>query len=224
MPAGLGVIQDMSLWLALVPVEGPILITLLLQAHKPGWTATWVPTGSPRHPTITRLTGLFTSGAGRATGISVSTEILLPDAGKTAQPGGNCANALFVVNSDLWTTTDMPYLWTNPKATNDPCPTGYRVPSQAELSTLQIWVASNYAPGYSAGFYSSPLKMLLAGNRDYTSYANVSGGGSGYVYYWSSTYANFSRAVTMYFSSINSGMIVNGWQRANGFPVRCIAQ
>jgi hypothetical protein len=109
-----------------------------------------------------------------------------------------------------WTTfADRDTLWQS--GLNDPCPTGYRIPTEAELQTeLDAFSSSDTDGAFSA------LKLPLAGRR-YDNGALRSVGSNGG--YWSSTVSGTS-ARFLYFHSSNAGM--GNLNRAYGHSVRCI--
>jgi hypothetical protein len=95
---------------------------------------------------------------------------------------------------------------------NDPCPTGYRIPTEVELQNEFDQFSSTYVDD---AFLE--LKLPLAGNRSYSN-GNFSNVGS-WGYYWSSTVSS-TKANGMNFTD-NSAFIKN-IPRAFGFSVRCI--
>jgi hypothetical protein len=95
---------------------------------------------------------------------------------------------------------------------NDPCPTGYRIPTEVELQNEFDQFSSTYVDD---AFLE--LKLPLAGNRSYSN-GNFSNVGS-WGYYWSSTVSS-TKANGMNFTE-NSAFIKN-IPRAFGFSVRCI--
>src|SRR5574344_297406 len=120
-----------------------------------------------------------------------------------------------------WGTSDP---WKT-KTTYDPCPTGWRVPTKAELEALLggtfpslvlynsqygAWFNGTTSPGTSGVF------LPAAGYR--LSDGDASGRGS-FGLYWSST-PNGDNAYFLYFDNGNALMDIN--YRAYGFSVRCV--
>jgi uncharacterized protein (TIGR02145 family) len=109
---------------------------------------------------------------------------------------------------------------------NDPCPTGWRVPTQAELTNLRnqpyIWTRRNGVNGSIFGTAPNQIFLPAAGRRtSATSGTLISVGASGS--YWSSTSPTFPRAWTLGFS--HNGSAASGLSnRADGFSIRCVAE
>jgi uncharacterized protein (TIGR02145 family) len=122
----------------------------------------------------------------------------------------------FILASDSpydWRRPQNAYLWQGVSGVNNPCPSGYRLPTAAEWrAEQQSWSSNN-----NTGANVSPLKLPLAGNRDSSSGSifNVGSGG----YYWARTVAG-SDVRRLYFSSRNAN--VGSFYRALGLSVRCI--
>jgi hypothetical protein len=95
---------------------------------------------------------------------------------------------------------------------NDPCPTGYRIPTEIELQIEITAFSTNDADGAF-----SALKLPLAGNRD-RSNGTLSNEGSNGLY-WSSTVSS-TNARNLYLFGHNAGMYDGS--RASGLSVRCI--
>jgi uncharacterized protein (TIGR02145 family) len=119
----------------------------------------------------------------------------------------------FITTSSNWRAPENPSLWQGLNGANNPCPNGYRLPTQSELSAEQnSWISP-----YSSGAFASPLKLTVGGERSYTNgiLSNVNNAGQ----YWSSNASN-GNSVALYF---NSGFrTIWQTQRAKGISVRCI--
>lgn len=103
-------------------------------------------------------------------------------------------------------------LWQGITGVNNPCPTGFRIPTGVELDNER----SAFATNNTAGAASSALKLPAAGNRRSSDGAP---NGSGRGYYWSST-ISIARTSYLYFDDGSS--TVGRSTRSSGYPVRCI--
>jgi uncharacterized protein (TIGR02145 family) len=116
-----------------------------------------------------------------------------------------------------WISPQNDNLWQGISGTNNPCPTGFRVPTKTEWETeIASWNSQD-----GAGAFASPLKLVMGGYRFGTGTGILSSADT-YGYYWSSTvYAsNGTDAEYMYFSSIEAAM--DYAHRVQGSSVRCI--
>ena len=112
-----------------------------------------------------------------------------------------------------WRSPQNTNLWQGVNGVNNPCPSGYRLPTDAEWQAERAsWSSNN-----SAGAFASPLKLPAAGNRSFT-YGHLEQVGSG-GYYWSST-SSSSRSCRIYFYISNA--TAGNLYRAAGLSVRCI--
>ena len=120
------------------------------------------------------------------------------------------------------TNGSSPYDWRNPQndnlwqgvsGTNNPCPSGYRLPTEAEWEAERTSWSSNNA----AGAFASPLKLPVAGIRYDSNGSLINVGFNGY--YWSST-VDGTNSRNLNFNSSNANM--NSNNRANGNSVRCL--
>jgi len=122
----------------------------------------------------------------------------------------------FITSSGDWLSTQDDTRWNgSTKGAHDPCPDGFRVPTEAE------WQAeiNNFESNNDAGAYNSPLKLPVAGLRPNDT------GALGYVgtrgYYWSSTVSG-TDVLKLRFTS--TGVLLSSDTRADGFSVRCIKE
>ena len=118
-----------------------------------------------------------------------------------------------------WRNPQNNNLWQGISGINNPCPFGYRLPSDTELNNERLsWVQSPINSTSSAlGAFASPLKLTAGGSRSYNN-GFISGIGS-FGSYWSSVIST-TRTNCLYFSNTFANIITN--YRAFGFSVRCI--
>ena len=129
---------------------------------------------------------------------------------------GNAWDGFFITVGSSpydWLTPQDDNLWQGVSGTNNPCPSGYRLPTEAEWEAERTSWSSNNA----AGAFASPLKLPVAGNRTYSD-GTLIGVGS-YGYYWSSA-VDGTNARNLYFYSSIANMGSN--LRAYGLSVRCL--
>jgi len=125
-------------------------------------------------------------------------------------------------HGDFITSPASPYDWRSPQnnnlwqgvsGINNPCPAGFRLPTDTEWETERLsW--SSYD---SAGAFASPLKLVVAGCRGHSD-GTILGAGS-YGFYWSSTVNGAASRYLIFFSSSAN---MNNINRAYGFSVRCL--
>jgi hypothetical protein len=127
-----------------------------------------------------------------------------------------------------WRNPQNSNLWQGVGGINNPCPTGYRLPTDQELiDEIATWSSLN-----SIGAFQSTLKLPLGGMRGYTDGAGdpiLNTGTQGH-YWTSSTFNdqlnNYQKSgnliITTTGVTVNSGG--NGGARARGLCIRCIKE
>jgi uncharacterized protein (TIGR02145 family) len=122
----------------------------------------------------------------------------------------------FIIVSQIitdWRSSQNDDLWQGLNGINNPCPRGYRLPTEAELETERSSWNSNEA----TGAYSSPLKWSTAGVRNSSNGSLVDDGFSGF--YWSSSVSSNFAKYLIFNSSDSFSFPTN---RSDGLSVRCI--
>jgi hypothetical protein len=120
---------------------------------------------------------------------------------------------LSIFSTSIWRVPANNNLWQGIIGVNNPCPSGYRLPTDSEFNAeRQSWSSSN-----SAGAFASALKLPLAGYR---------GNQNGIVYnaigqYWGSKFDNTqTRGQVLNFDNSNSN--IASLNKSVGRSVRCI--
>ena len=148
------------------------------------------------------------SGPGSGSAVNGSTAVN----STTDTPGHN----LFIQESNSpydWIEPQNDDLWQGESGTNNPCPIGYRLPTQTE------WVTFKSSEGISNRIHAanSSLRIPATGYRWITGgFAGLGNSGR----QWSST-VNGTQVYTHYFYCCGTGS-VNSYRRAAGLAVRCI--
>jgi uncharacterized protein (TIGR02145 family) len=128
-------------------------------------------------------------------------------------------------HSDFITTTSHPDDWRNGQnndlwqqdgiCINNPCPTGWHVPTKAELQAeMDSWGEDNQD---AAGAFASDLKWPVGGDRDKDGELHSVGE---YGYVWSSSVNNITDARLLTFNSSSASIYPD--YRALGLSVRCV--
>jgi len=123
------------------------------------------------------------------------------------------SHALFITSGDDWRSSKNDSLWQGVSGTNNPCPDGFRLPTNDEITALfTVAGISNYTTAAS-----SKLRFSVPGLRNNSNGTLYNAGSYGYC--WSSsvfdTYASYRY---FYYSGTNP----NAAERGVGFSVRCI--
>jgi uncharacterized protein (TIGR02145 family) len=130
------------------------------------------------------------------------------------------------------TTTAANGAWADgSKTANDPCPTGYRVPTNAQWLLVDSYNtqtttgsfinnATNFGAARHFGAGANKLTLPAAGSRKASAGALSLRGN--YGYYWSSSTENLSQASHLNVTTGNAFTSSNN--RAFGFSVRCVSE
>lgn len=124
-------------------------------------------------------------------------------------------NANFIVGFADWRSTSNNNLWQGVTGINNPCPSGFRLPTEEEWNTeRKNWVSNN-----AAGAFASSLKLPLSGYRSNNGTIIFAGQN---VNYWSSTTSG-DRNYLLSFNDVTATVAVTATiNRAYGFCIRCI--
>ena len=149
----------------------------------------------------------------RTDGHQVSTSGTTSTLSSSDSPGNG--NFILAPSSPYdWRSPQNDSLWQGVSGTNNPCPTGFRIPTQPEWAA---WVTAAGITSYTTAF-SSNLKLTAAGGRDFGGGTLHDQGAVGY--YWSSSVTGIY-AYVLYFNSGGVNPAASSI-RVNGFSVRCI--
>jgi uncharacterized protein (TIGR02145 family) len=118
-----------------------------------------------------------------------------------------------------WRSPQNIDLWQGVNGVNNPCPSGYRLPTEAQWNDERLsWVQAPINSTNDAdGAFASPLKLPVAGYR-INSNGSLSSVGS-WGLYWSSTVSS-DQSIRLTFDSSLANMMSN--VRADGYSVRCL--
>lgn len=115
-----------------------------------------------------------------------------------------------------WMSSYNNNLWQGKNGINNPCPNGYRLPTQAEwMAEVESW-----SPINADGAFGSPLKLSMAGKRTSSGFQDVGKEGN----YWSSSISSgqeiYSPNIRFGGPGYSTGEMAE--IRFNGLSVRCI--
>ena len=120
-----------------------------------------------------------------------------------------------------WHSIGNSNLWQGVNGVNNPCPSGYRIPTEAEFNAERL----SWIPNDAAGAYASPLKLSKAGI--FHGGFGAPNGVNNYGNYWSSTVAIYvwngvSGTVSRKLFLSNSSTSIGEESHSFGCSVRCI--
>ncbi|MBU1102924.1 hypothetical protein KJ853_04725, partial [Patescibacteria group bacterium] len=136
----------------------------------------------------------------------------------------------FIYSFTNWLNPAVETLWQAPSYTNNPCPSGWHVPTGGTVSEWATAMANTPDPN-NPGYYlsncssnclnsaaSSILKLPAAGYRNYADATLYSQGT--YGYYWSSS----PDSTLAYYLNFDASFVTPAYNlyRVNGFSVRCV--
>jgi uncharacterized protein (TIGR02145 family) len=113
-----------------------------------------------------------------------------------------------------WRNPKNDNLWQGVSGVNNPCPEGYRLPTEVEWNDERAsWTTND-----DIGAFASPLKLPAAGNRLHSNGSLNTVGTFGS--YWSSSTSTSAISSFLYFYSEGADVVIS--VRAYGYCVRCI--
>lgn len=123
-------------------------------------------------------------------------------------------DGLFIISQTApndWRATQNNLLWQGSSGINNPCPVGYRLPTETEFENERLsWITNT-----NSGAFNSPLKITLAG---YKLFGNIFSEGA-YGNYWTST-VNGTSVRNLNLHTTGAGLSLAF--RSYGMSVRCI--
>jgi len=135
----------------------------------------------------------------------------------TASNSNTPGHSMFIkgnLPSSDWRVPQNNNLWQGVSGINNPCPSGFRIPTAAEMvEEIASWGSKN-----TTGGYGSSLKWAVAGYREFYDATVYDAGVAGGV--WTSTVYNNTKAMILWVSSTDAYTLDDF--RAEGYSVRCI--
>jgi len=116
-----------------------------------------------------------------------------------------------------WINPENSRLWQGVNGINNPCPSGYRIPTASEFTDeVYYWATKN-----QAGAFNSKLKLSTGGYRSFIS-PGTSNSVSANGYYWTSTTGiNVNEKQKSYVLNTSNGALSLDF-KSMGYAVRCI--
>jgi uncharacterized protein (TIGR02145 family) len=162
------------------------------------------------HASMTWVLGQDDVGSGIEAGTSVNGETA------TLSSTDNPGNSLFIYNfsgTEDWRNPKNDNLWQGINGVNNPCPSGYRIPTKAEF----VAEINAYAISNTTTAFNSIHKIPASGQRSSTNL--ISGQGNFGTYWTSSTSLGRSYQVLVTSDAIYTSEAIG---RSYGLSVRCI--
>jgi hypothetical protein len=152
------------------------------------------------------------------------TDSITGNAINSSQPGQSSSllpgNVFFHGTSSNWYAGANPDdLWQGVSGINNPCPNGWRVPTESELNAER----ASWSNPSADGAFASALKFPVAGRRIYTDGTVDNFGFELYGHIWSSTInGNMSRFIFYHDNCWGNCADTHHYNRRYGLSVRCI--
>jgi hypothetical protein len=119
----------------------------------------------------------------------------------------------FITGTSDWRSVQNDNLWQGVSGINNPCPSGYRLPTETEADAERTsWSSNN-----PTGAFGSVCKFTLAGGRLWSNAAMSAVGVDGY--YWTSTVSGTDSRMLY---NHPTAALISTFNRGYGFSVRCI--
>lgn len=132
----------------------------------------------------------------------------------------NPGHGSFIKGSQDWRSPHNNFLWQGISGINNPCPQGFRLPTEAEWQAeVDQYVTSTNTSIME--LYESPLKLVPAGYRGSMD-GEIHDAGSFGVYLSSTAVDGSPTARTLMFPDHIGPTFINTSNRANGGSIRCI--
>jgi hypothetical protein len=121
----------------------------------------------------------------------------------------------FLTGTGNWYTGSDGSLWQGASGTNNPCPSGFRLPTVGEFNAeRQSWSSQN-----PAGAFGSPLKFPMAGSRANSGFFDQT---NTYGRYWTSLSLGSSSAMIQFSEAVGAEQSISS--KVDGHSVRCIKE
>ncbi len=135
------------------------------------------------------------------------------DVATTSAPnGGNSWDGLFIAGLHNWLTPPDDSLWQGTEGINNPCPSGFRLPTHSEWANEHLGNTDNAF---------DKLKLPIGGDRTISGHINSPGNRG---VYWSSTEADNSQISCLFMTGSGYLSTELRWDRGQGVNVRCIKE